>query len=134
MSGRLIDTFHTIVGWAALGIEALAVLLIVGAVFNIAFRQGTLRYIYQLRRPDTFESYKHQLGKALLLGLELMVAADVIRTVTFEPTLANVGVLGLLVLVRTFLSWSMSVELEGYWPWRAHAHSATESGPDKKRA
>jgi hypothetical protein len=71
------------------------------------------------------------LGKALLLGLELMVAADVIRTVTFEPTVANVAVLGSLVLVRTFLSWSMSVELEGQWPWQAHAR--LKPGPSRKK-
>jgi uncharacterized membrane protein len=54
----------------------------------------------------------------LLLGLELLVAADVVRTVALEPTLNNVAILGLLVVVRTFLSWSMSVEVEGRWPWQ----------------
>jgi uncharacterized membrane protein len=132
MSGPVIETFHLIVEWAAVGIEALAILLIVAAVVNLAVRQGTIRYIYQLREPGAYESYRQQLGKALLLGLELMVAADVIRTVTFEPTLANVSVLGLLVLVRTFLSWSMSVEVDGYWPWQARAHSG-ETGPQEKK-
>ena len=54
-----------------------------------------------------YESYKHQLGKTLLLGLEFLVAADVVRTVALEPTLTNVAVLGLLVVIRTFLSWSL---------------------------
>jgi uncharacterized membrane protein len=121
MNGPVIETFHLIVEWAATGIEAVAVLLIVAAVLNMVVRKGTARYIYQLGTPGVFTAYKQQLGKALLLGLELMVAADVIRTVTFAPTLINVSVLGLLVLVRTFLSWSMSVELEGQWPWQASA-------------
>jgi uncharacterized membrane protein len=121
INGPAIEMFHLIVEWAAIGIEALAVLLIVAAVLNMAIRKGTVRYIYQLGTPGAFTIYKQQLGKALLLGLELMVAADVIRTVTFAPTLANVGILGLLVLIRTFLSWAMSVELEGEWPWQASA-------------
>jgi uncharacterized membrane protein len=53
-----------------------------------------------------------------LLGLEILVAADVIRTVALDPTLESVAVLGLLVLVRTFLSWSIIVEIEGRWPWQ----------------
>jgi uncharacterized membrane protein len=130
MSGSVIETFHHIVEWAASGIEGLAVLLIVGAVINMAVRRGTVRYIFQLGKPGAFSSYKQQLGKALLLGLELMVAADVIRTVTFEPTLRNVGILGLLVLIRTFLSWAMSVELEGQWPWQTRARSRAEMRPE----
>jgi uncharacterized membrane protein len=67
------------------------------------------------------ESYKHQLGKTLLLGLEFLVAGDVVRTVALEPTLTNVSLLGLLVVIRTFLSWSLTVEIEGRWPWQAQA-------------
>jgi uncharacterized membrane protein len=132
MNGPVIETFHHIVEWAATGIEALAVLFIVAAVLNLAVRQGTIRYIYQLGKPGAFTIYKQQLGKALLLGLELMVAADVIRTVTFEPTLANVAILGLLVVIRTFLSWAMSVELEGEWPWQARALRGAERDQQEK--
>lgn len=57
-------------------------------------------------------------GRSVLLGLEILVAADLIRTVTVDPTLDNLLALGLLVLVRTFLSWSFEIELEGTWPWR----------------
>jgi len=57
-------------------------------------------------------------GKALLLGLEILVAADIIRTVALEATLNSVIVLGLLVLIRTFLSWALVVEIEGRWPWQ----------------
>jgi uncharacterized membrane protein len=126
MNGPVIQMFHRIVEWAAAGIEAIAVLFIVAAVINLAVRQGTVRYLYQLGKPGAFTAYKQQLGQALLLSLELMVAADVIRTVTFEPTLINVGILGLLVLIRTFLSWAMSVELEGRWPWKASELRAGE--------
>ena len=63
------------------------------------------------------EAVKRQIGRGLLLGLDLLIAADIIRTVTLEPTLENVAALGLLVVVRTFLSWSLVVELSGRWPW-----------------
>jgi uncharacterized membrane protein len=58
------------------------------------------------------------MGRSLLLGLEFLVAGDVVRTVALDPTLNNVAVLGLLVLIRTFLGWSLAVEIEGHWPWQ----------------
>jgi uncharacterized membrane protein len=128
MSGQVIETFHLIVEWAAFGIELLAVAVIVGAVIILALRRGTVRYLFQLGKSGAYENYRNLLGRALLLGLELMVAADVVRTVTFEATVKNVAVLGLLVLVRTFLSWAMSVEVEGCWPWQVRAHAGPETG------
>jgi uncharacterized membrane protein len=62
------------------------------------------------------------------LGLEILVAADLIRTVIVDPTLASVAGLGLLVLIRTLLSWSITVELEGTWPWRLRAAAGDEQG------
>jgi len=102
----------------SLGIEMIAVIIIVFAVLY-----GTFQFVYQsllkqLAARERFRQYKSRLGRSLLLGLEILVAADVIRTVALEPTLANVSVLGLLVLIRTFLSWSLVVEIEGHWPWR----------------
>ena len=132
MNGSVIGTFHIIAEYAALGIEMLAVALIVAAVVILTIQQGAIRHILQIGKAGVYDTYKHQLGKALLLGLELMVAADVVRTVTFEPTLANVAILGVLVLVRTFLSWAMSVEIEGRWPWQGQAHSEVETASDKR--
>jgi uncharacterized membrane protein len=128
MSGQVIETFHLIVEWAAFGIELLAVAVIVGGVIILAVRRGTVRYLFQLGKSGAYENYRNLLGRALLLGLELMVAADVVRTVTFEATVKNVAVLGLLVLVRTLLSWAMSVEVEGCWPWQVRAHPEPEIG------
>jgi uncharacterized membrane protein len=62
-------------------------------------------------------------GRSILLGLEFLVAADIIRTVAVEPSLENVGVLGVIVLIRTFLSFSLEVEIDGTWPWRRAAIS-----------
>lgn len=116
---EVIEVIHHVIEWAALIIELLAVAVIVAAVLLLAVKRGTVRYIFQTHAPGEYKSYRHQLGKALLLGLELLVAADVVRTVALEPTLKNVAILGLLVLIRTFLSWTLTVEMEGRWPWQS---------------
>jgi uncharacterized membrane protein len=120
-SQHVVELIHQAVEWAALGIELIAVVVIVAAVVFIAVTRGTVRYLFKLKQRGAFESYKHVLAKPLLLGLEFLVAADIVRTVASQPTLSNVSVLGLLVLVRTFLSWSMEVEVEGRWPWQGRS-------------
>lgn len=113
----------TVLEWiefASLAIEVLAVAIIIVAVLY-----GTGRYLYRFfQRRDAaagdYTQYKHGLGRSLLLVLEILVAADVVRTVALEPTFASVGVLGLLIVIRTFLSWSLVVEIEGHWPWQGN--------------
>jgi uncharacterized membrane protein len=70
------------------------------------------------RRQALVEVMKSQVGRTLLLGLEILVAADIIETVALEPTLESIAALGLLVIVRTFLSWSIILEIEQRWPWQ----------------
>jgi uncharacterized membrane protein len=118
-ASEVVATVRAVIEWAALVIEILGALIIVAGVARVAVTRGTLRYLIQLDRPGAFERYKQQMGRSLLLGLEFLVAGDVVRTVALEPTLVNVAVLGLLVLIRTFLSWSLAVEIEGRWPWQA---------------
>ena len=111
---------------AAQAIEMFAVAIIV-----IAIVHGTIRYLIRINQQvsDAYLQLKAQLGKALLLGLEFLVAADIIRTVALEPNMQNVMILGLLVIIRTFLSWSLVVEIEGHWPWRkAEARECRGSG------
>ena len=67
---------------------------------------------------ERYRRYRQDIGRAILLGLELLVAADIIRTVAISPTFESVGVLACIVLVRTFLSFALQVELEGRWPWQ----------------
>ncbi|NTU78128.1 MAG: DUF1622 domain-containing protein [Chloroflexales bacterium] len=102
---------------AALSLELLAVgiIIIVALVSTALFAR---RFLAEGRPPEAYESYKVQLGRGLLLGLEMLVAADVVRTVALEPTLSSVAVLGILVLIRTFLSWSLTLEIEHRWPWQ----------------
>jgi uncharacterized membrane protein len=122
----VIGAVRDAIEWAALGIEILGAVVIVAGVLRVAITRGTVRFLMKLDRPGAYEGYKQQMGYSLLLGLEFLVAGDVVRTVALEPTLINVAVLGLLVLVRTFLSWTLTVEIEGRWPWQAH-HGSTES-------
>ena len=67
---------------------------------------------------STYADYRRGLGRAILLGLEFLVGADIIGTVAVEPTYDNLGILAMIVLVRTFLSFSLEVEIEGRWPWK----------------
>jgi uncharacterized membrane protein len=120
MSGNdVVGIIREVIEWAALAIEILGAVVIVAGVIRVAITRGTVRYLFQLDKRGAFESYKHQMGRSLLLGLEFLVAGDVVRTVALEPNLTNVVVLGLLVLIRTFLSWSLAVEIEARWPWQA---------------
>ncbi|MGB8987807.1 MAG: DUF1622 domain-containing protein [Candidatus Sulfotelmatobacter sp.] len=96
------------------GIQALAVIIIVVSIIY-----GSLRFLVQLSRQvvDPYRSYKRLLGRSLLLSLEFLVAADVIRTVLLDLTAKGMEILGALVVVRTFLSWSLVLEIDGHWPW-----------------
>lgn len=106
------------VEYATLFIEALAVLIIVVAIV-VALTRYVLRYAGQPSdKEKLYHELKVSLGKSLLLGLEILVAADIIHTVALEATLESVLVLGLLVVIRTFLSWALLVEIEGRWPWQ----------------
>jgi uncharacterized membrane protein len=84
---------------------------------------GTLLlFLFRLARSEdsaqTIASFRSSLGRAILLGLEFLVAADIINTVAVEPTLLSVAVLAGIILIRTFLSFSLEVEIEGRWPWQ----------------
>ena len=121
MEGDSVIRAHTLVEWSALGIEFLAIALIVAAIII-----ATLIFLYEMATRAKYglayyETYKRRLGRSLLLCLEILVAADIVRTVALDSTVESVLSLGLLVIVRTFLSWSIIVEIEGRWPWQKGA-------------
>jgi uncharacterized membrane protein len=91
---------------------AVTVVGITGA--TVLFARSLLR-----REPEAYASYRRSLGRAILLGLELLVAGDIIRTVAVRPTFASVGVLAVIVAVRTLLSFTLEVEVSGRWPWQS---------------
>lgn len=101
----------------ALGAEMLGVAVIVlGAAVAVAGAVGQMRSGRD--RAQIYHGFRSTLARGILLGLEFLVAADIIGTVAVEPTLDNLYVLGLIVLIRTFLSFSLEVEIESRWPWQ----------------
>ena len=109
------ETIAPMIAMAGGLLEAGAVLIIVvGVVF------ATGRYLYHLTAGNerAFQAFRLALGRTLLVGIEILIAGDLVRTVAVRPTLENVLVLAGIVLIRTFLSISIEVELEGRWPWQ----------------
>ena len=90
----------------------------------------------RMRPSAIFASYRRHIGQGILLGLELLVAADIIATLVVEPSLPGVATLGVIVLIRTFLSFSLEVELAGRWPWQPSRHlaDATASNASQEQA
>ena len=137
-------TFTEVMDNVAKAFEGLgAAVLVLGLLLSLGIsardwlrtRQGRVAY----------RTLRETFGGVLLLGLEILVAADLVRTVAVEPTLENVAILGLIVLIRTFLSFSLEIEIEGVPPWRralvsggrylseaaSRAANATDSAPRK---
>ena len=108
----------------ARSVEVLAVTIMV--VFIVI---GTARFLFHSlnKIEGAYERYRIVLGKTLLLGLELLVAADIIQTVTLDLTQTNLVLLGGLVAVRTVLGWTLTVEVEGHWPWQETSESRVAS-------
>ena len=95
------------------GIEIFGVLVIVLGI-------GWSTFLFAQRRmgEQHYETYKIRIGRSLLLGLEVLVAADIVKTIALDLTFTSLGLLAGLVLVRTFLSWTLVLEIEGRWPWQ----------------
>jgi uncharacterized membrane protein len=79
---------------------------------------STYLYVVRPREERYYDQYKIRIGRSLLLGLELLVAADIVKTIAIELTFTSLGLLAGLVVVRTFLSWTLVLEIEGRWPWQ----------------
>jgi uncharacterized membrane protein len=113
---------------AAVGVEiaGVAAILIGALAATAAFLKGVL--FGTAGEGIAFKRYRQQLGRAILLGLEFLVAADIIKTVALEPTPQTVATLAGIVAIRTFLSFALEVELEGRWPWQRAAAPTPEQG------
>ncbi len=109
-------TFTEIISIAGYAIEAIGVLVVVvgSCISSVAF----IRTFRQLPEGIAYRTYRRQLGRSIILGLEFLIAGDIIRTVVVADTLENVAVLGLIILIRTFLSVTLHLEVEGRWPWQ----------------
>jgi uncharacterized membrane protein len=117
---------HEFMSTVTLGFELAGV-----AVIIVGFIVAVVRAAIALLRPNAdataYAVMRSTFGRSILLGLELLVAADLIRTVTLELTLENLLSLGILVLIRIVLGWSLEVEIDGRWPWQ-RAKAAAEGG------
>ena len=121
MDGLTIGEFE-IARMVAEWIEILAVIVIAVAV--VASMLGGLIVRFRSDGAAAFKTFKRYIARGLLIGLDLLIAADIIKTVTLDATLENIVILGLLVLIRTFLSWSLVLEIDGKWPWQARIGAA----------
>ena len=108
-------SFNDVIEKTGTAIDAAGVVVIVtGAA--IAFVAAAVRL--SRRESDVYRRFRQQLGQTILLGLELLVAGDIVRTVAASPSLTSVAILAAIVLIRTFLSFSLEVEITGRWPWQ----------------
>jgi uncharacterized membrane protein len=108
--------------WA--GVAAIVLGIAIATVFFAVDVQRTWS-----QREGAYRTYRQGIGRAILLGLEILVAADIIRTVAVSPTFTSVGVLAIIVVVRTFLSMTLQVELEGRFPWQ---RAPASTSPDRR--
>jgi uncharacterized membrane protein len=110
--------FSTVAHVVAKGIEIVGIgVIVIGGILSSAVFMR--EWIRGQEFGKTYSRYRERLGQAILLGLEFLVAADIIGTVAVDPTFRNVGILGAIVAIRTFLSFALEVEIEGRWPWQA---------------
>lgn len=110
-------SIHTLIEQLAFALEVVGVAIILGGVVLASFK-----FLTEGRAAPgwakAYERYRANLGRGILLGLELLVGADIIRTITSPLSFESVGLLGLIVIIRTFLSFSLETEIEGCWPWQ----------------
>jgi uncharacterized membrane protein len=120
--------FKDIISVAGYAIETVGVVIII-----IGSALSSIRFVARYRDEAegvAFDMYRRQLGRSIILGLEFLIAGDIVRTVVVADTLTNVMILGLIVLIRTFLSFTLHLEVEGCWPWERNRKVAPRRSPD----
>jgi uncharacterized membrane protein len=111
------STLQTYLGMAGYVIEAIGVLcIIVGFILSAIWFVGRLR---QIEAIEAYHSLRRDLGRSIMLGLEFLVAGDIIRTIVIDQTLNSAATLAIIVAIRIILSLTLEVEVEGRWPWQS---------------
>jgi uncharacterized membrane protein len=114
------EGFDQSITWVAMGIESIAIgIIVVGAIATTVI--FLVRVIKEGALDDCYRRFRSDFGKAILLGLEFLIASDIVGTVAVGPTFRDLGILGFLVVIRTFLSFSLELEITGRWPWQKSA-------------
>ena len=125
------EQIHVYVDQLAKALELAGVAIIVSGIILATFvfvRDGSRAGDWQFAYPN----YRSNIGRGILLGLELLVGADIIATITAPLTITSVGLLAGIVLIRTFLSFSLETEIEGCWPWQRAAKDAARGKRDRR--
>ncbi|WP_215398104.1 DUF1622 domain-containing protein [Rheinheimera oceanensis] len=117
MTNGITNMAGSVPEWCAMAIELLGIAIITVIAIYALVHAG-IRLVKGDVVSDIQQQVRQQLGRGILLGLEFLIAADIIHTVAVELTFENVGVLALVVLIRTFLSFTLELELTGKWPWQ----------------
>ncbi len=120
------NTLLNWIEWAIIGVETLAVIIIVVAIVTATSHYINRRF-FRHEAGGLYQQYRRGVANAILVGLEILIAADVIRTVALDRTTESIIVLGLLVLLRVILSWSLLVEIDHRWPWQARDKADQEN-------
>jgi uncharacterized membrane protein len=108
--------YDDVIDHLATVVEAVGVVVMVlGGAASLVV--GSLAWLDPDRRAGAYTSTRRNVGRAILLGLEILIIGDIVRTIVVDPTLESVGVLGLIVLIRIVLSFSLEIEMDGTWPW-----------------
>ena len=113
-------------------VEAVGALIMVGGAL-VSFVVFTITAWNPRTRAGTYVALRRNLGRSILLGLEVLILADIVRTIIVAPTLTSVAVLGAIVLIRVVLSFSLEVEIDGVWPWGRWRTGETKSRPEAGR-
>lgn len=108
------------------GLRSVAQILeIIGATaLIVGFVIATVRCVLQVNQlgaTQAIQGYRQAIGKVVLIGLEILVAATIIKTIILDPTLENMGLLAMMIAIRTALGWAMVLEMNGRWPWQTSA-------------
>ncbi|MDY0350498.1 MAG: DUF1622 domain-containing protein [Desulfobulbaceae bacterium] len=122
----MFDAIKPAAEFCAVMVEALGIGIITLIALNALF-QAVIRLFRKEEADLIFQELRLRLGRGILLGLELLIAADIIHTVAVDLTFKSVGVLAVVVLIRTFLSFALEVELNGRWPWQARSREVVGS-------
>jgi uncharacterized membrane protein len=116
-SSKSFEGFDQAIEWVAVGIESIAIgIIVLGAIITTSV--FIWRVIQEGSLDDCYRKFRSDFGKAILLGLEFLIASDIVGTVAVGPTFKDLGILALLVVIRTFLSFSLELEISGRWPWQ----------------
>jgi uncharacterized membrane protein len=99
--------------------------LVLGSLFVLG--RSLVWYVIPARREGAYHYARRHLGRTILLGLEILIVSDIIKTVILEPTVESVAVLGTIVVIRIVLSWSLAVEIDGVWPWKKYETTSKNS-------